>query len=351
MRADAELITGRLLHDHKLLESLGHNLVKLHLSAYSDNAEQANMDLDCLSSMHNLQHLYIDNNETNSVWHSQGLLSSLTALESFTFLGGESNLHGPLMSALSTLPKLTQLRSPWLPGGDMELCSTSFSALEGLHITGDENEDEYQDISLSIGQPFDALCTLSLIHCHVSSPPILFATLPHLTSVELERCDFAVHTWVSDALEGATQIEVLNLVNVIRGVLPNSICQMRGLRQLSVEYSSLLDLPADIAQLTNLVELDLSENNFRSVPEVLKQMTHLQALDMLCCKFTQLSSPLTFFSAFTNLRNLYLSEARPSWNTVSMFYIGETQAALDKVFGERLPSEKPKVVLHNFFIA
>ena len=141
--------------------------------------------------MHNLQHLDIDNDYTNSVWRSQGHLSSLTALDSFTFLGGESNLHGPLFFALGMLPKLTQLTMPWLPGGTIELCSMTFSALEGLHIVTDADEDVLQDISLSIGQPFDTLCNLSLIealhlsysqHCRTSlglnlSDVVLLSTL------------------------------------------------------------------------------------------------------------------------------------------------------------------------------
>ena len=221
--------------------------------------------------MHNLQHLHIHNNDTNSIWHSQGLLSSLTALQSFTFvegtfLEGESNLHGPLFFALGMLPKLTQVTMPWLPGGTIELCSMTFSALEGLHIVTDA-DDVLQDISLSIGQLFDTLCNLSLLDCNVSSAPILFATLPHLTRVEFERCSFAVHPWVLDAFAGATQIEVLKLDNTIDGVLPSSICQMRGVRQLSLQYSSLPDLPVEFAHLPNLEEVDLSENRFSSVPE------------------------------------------------------------------------------------
>ena len=338
-------MTSGLLRDKQLLASLAHNLVRLNLTAYLDSVEHANIDLDCLSSMRNLQHLHIDNNDTKSAWHSQGLLSSLTALESFTFVGWESKLHGPLVFALGTLPKLTQLTMSWLPESNIELCSTRFSALEGLNIVSYADEDVPRDVSLSIGQPFDALCKLSLIHCHVSSAPISCATLPNLRRVKFERCTFAVHTWVLDALEGATQIEVLKLIHTSYGVLPSSICQMRGLRQLNLSYSALPDLPAEFAQLTNLTDLDLSDNAFKTVPEVLKQMTHLQDLDMLCCEFTQLTSPLTFFSAFSNLRHLYLSEAKPAWNTTSIFYIGETHAALRTAFMQRPLSEKPKLFL------
>ena len=310
--------------------------------------EQANIDLDLLSSLHNLQHLHIDSNETASVWHSQGLLSCLTALESFTFLGGTSNLHGPLVSALGMLPKLTQLTMPWLPGGSIELCNMSFSALEELDITCDAEEDvPHKHVSLSIIQPFDTLCSLSLMDCNVSSAPISFATLPHLTSVEFQRCNFAFDDWVLNAFEGATQVEVLELDHTIYDVLPSSVCQMSGVRQLSLQYASLSDLPAEFAHLSNLEDLDLCENNFRSVPEVLKQMTHLQTLNMLCCQFTQLTSPLTFLSSLANLKRLHLSEAKPSWNTSSMFHIGEARAALSKAFGERPPSEKPVVVLRN----
>ena len=352
MPADAQLLTSGLLRHDNLLASLGHNLVRLDILAYSDSVEQANIDLDCLSSMHNLQHLHIDNNDTKSIWHSHGLLSSLIALESFTFLGGTfhgdaRNLHGPLASSLGMLPKLTQLTMPWLPGSNIELCSMSFSALEGLNITSYAEEYVPSEVSLSIGQPFDRLCNLSLIDCYVSTVPIPFATLPHLSKIEFERCRFAFHPWVLDAFEGATQVEVLKLDHTVYHVLPSSICQMRGLRQLSLQYSSLPDLPAEFGHLTNLEDLDLSQNNFNSVPEVLKQMTHLQSLEMLGCQFTQLTSPLLFFSAFANLRYLSVPEAKPSWNASSMFYIGETQAALSKAFGQKPPSEQPEVFLRD----
>ena len=265
------------------------------MTAYPDSVEHANIDLDCLSSMHNLQHLHIDNNRTKSAWRSQGLLSSLTALESFTFVGGESNLHGPLVSALGMLPKLTELTMPWLPGASIELCSMTFSGLEGLHITSDADKDVPQDVPLSTVQPFDTLCSLSLIDCHMSSAPISFATLPHLTWVRIQRCSFAFQTWLSDALEGAAQIQELFLDGTIHGALSSSICQIEGLRQLSLLGCGLPDLPAELAHLTNLEDLDLCLNKFSSVPEVLKHMTHLQNLDMRSCPFTKLTSPLTYF--------------------------------------------------------
>ena len=199
MYADAELMASGLLRDHKILASLGHNLVRLDLTAYSDSVELTNIDLDCLSSMRNLQQLDIDASDGNSVWHSQGHISSLTALESFTFLGSERNLHGPLLLALGMLPKLTQLIMPWLLGGNIELCNTSFSALENLHITGDSDEDEPSHVSVSITQPFDRLCNLCLVDCYITSAPIPFAVLPHLTRVDFKRCVFASHNWVLNA--------------------------------------------------------------------------------------------------------------------------------------------------------
>ena len=232
-------MTSGLLRDDKLLASLGHNVARLNLMAYSDIVEQADIDLDLLSSLHNLQHLHIDCDEANSVWRTEGLLSSLTALETFTFVGEDSNLRGPLVSALGMLPKLTQLTMPWLPGSNIELCSMSFSALEGLSITSDAYKDMPSEVSLSIGQPFNTLCNLSLIDCYVSTVPIPFVTLPHLTRVEFERCSFAFRPWVLNAFEGATQVEVLKLDHTICHVLPSSICQMRGVRQLSLLYSSL----------------------------------------------------------------------------------------------------------------
>ena len=148
--------------------------------------------------------------------------------------------------------------------------------------------------------------------------------------------------------EGATQLKELTLDNSMDlGVFPTSMCQMRGLKQLDLQHTCLFDLPAEFAHLTNLEGLNLSNCGFTFVPKVLEQMTHLQTLNMMYCQFTQLTCPLTFFSAFANLRWLYLPDARPSWNASSLFYIGEMQAAVNKAFEHRPPSEKPNVFVGN----
>ncbi len=340
VHADAEFMTSGLLHDHKLLTSLGQNLVGLTLTAYSDGPAQLNIDLDCLSSMSNLQHLHIHSGGRDSVWQTHGLLSSLTALESFTFLH-EGKLHGPLLSALGMLPKLTAVTTSSFPWGNLELCSTQFRALKMLKIASCEIDDVAQNISFSVCQPFDALCDLRLVDCRVTSAPVPLKSLPNLTRVSFTRCDFDVHSWLSEALGGAAQNQILKLKCVLIKMIPRSICWMSGLKQLNLQFSSLQDLPAELVHLTNLEVLDVSENDFTSVPEVLEQMTHLQDLDIMCCDFIQLTRPLTFFSTFANLRSLSLSAPRQWWNSSSMFHLGEMQAALDKAFMHRSPTDKP----------
>ncbi len=83
--ANTDFMNCPLLSEQLLLTSLSQNLVELHLTVHSDDQSQLNFDMDRLSGMSKLQHLHINSKGESRTWTTQGLLSSLTALEGFTF--------------------------------------------------------------------------------------------------------------------------------------------------------------------------------------------------------------------------------------------------------------------------
>ena len=326
-----------LLSDQLLLTSLSQNLVELHLTVWSNT--QLNFDMDCLSGMSKLQHLHINSKGQTRTWTTQGLFSSLTASEGFTFLN-DSMMVGPLMTALGSLPKLTALTTSHIPGDCIEPYSTHFTALKRLVMK--YSEREASSLHIAVGLSLSSLCKLSLNNCHVVSMPVPLKNLSNLTKVSFDSCEFVLgeSIWLSEALEGATQIRSLVIDSVLRHSFPHSVCQMVGLVQLRIQYTLLSDLPNEFAQLRHLEDLDLSSNNLSCVPTVLEQMTHLRNLDLTCASDgMQLTRPLTFLSAFDNLESFYLSQR--AWNSVSSFHIGELQAVLKDSFKHRLPTNKP----------
>lgn len=52
-------MTSALMQDHMLLTYLGHDLVSLTLTEHSEDPMLPTVDLDCLSGMSKLQHLFI----------------------------------------------------------------------------------------------------------------------------------------------------------------------------------------------------------------------------------------------------------------------------------------------------
>ena len=55
------------------------------------------------------------------------------------------------------------------------------------------------------------------------SQPTPFCCLLNLRSVEFHHCEFESLDWLSDALEGATQVSELAFVNLSLGSLPQSV--------------------------------------------------------------------------------------------------------------------------------
>ena len=230
-----------LLSDQLLLTSLSQNLVELHLAVWSNNQSQLNFDMDCLSGMSKLRHMHINSKGQNRTWTTQGLLSSLTALKSFVFLN-DSIMVGPLMAALGSLPKLTALTTSHIPGDCIEPYSTQFSALTRLVMK--DSEREASSLYIALGLSLSSLCKLSLNNCHVVSMPVPLKYLSSLTKVSFDSCEFVLgeSTWLSEALEGATQIRNLVIDSVLRHSIPYSVCQMVGLVQLRMQYTLLSDL-------------------------------------------------------------------------------------------------------------
>ncbi len=204
------------------------------------------------------------------------------------------------------------------------------------------SEREASTLHIAVGLSLSSLCNLSLNNCHLVSTPVPLRNLSSLTKVSFDSCEFGESTWLSEALDGAIQIRSLVLDSVLRYNIPRSVCQMVGLVQWRIQYTLLSDLPNEFAQLRHLEDLDLSSNNLSCVPTVLEQMTHLRNLDLTCASDgMQLTRPLTFLSAFSNLESFYLSQR--AWNSVSSFHIGELQAVLRDSFKHRLPTNKPSV--------
>jgi len=104
-----------------------------------------NIDLDRLAGMSRLRRLHTTSQEQNNIWQSQGLLSSLTALEAFTYLG-DGDLF--LIHALCTLLNLTEFSTSCVPEGGVKLYSKHFTPLTTFAITavaeGDESTNRSQ---------------------------------------------------------------------------------------------------------------------------------------------------------------------------------------------------------------
>ncbi len=338
-----------LLSDQLLLTCLSQNLVELHLTLYSDDQSQLNFDMDRLSGMSKLQQMHINSICQTRTWTTQGLLSSLTALEGFTFLG-DSMMVGPLMTALGSLPKLTALTTSHIPGDRIEPYSTHFTALKRLVMKYSERDASV--LHIAVGPSLSSLCKLSLSNCHVVSTPVPFKYLSSLTKVSFDGCEFVLDesVWLSEALEGATQIQSLAVDSTLTHDIPNSVCQMVGLKQLRMQYTLLSDLPPEFAQLRHLEDLDLPYNKLSGLPTILEQMTHLRNINLRFASDTmQLTRPMTFLSAFANLESLCLSSPPTAWSSVSSFHTAWSSVASSRLYSKRLSSIvclKPSLIFH-----
>ena len=339
--ADTQVMTSALMQDHMLLTCLGQKLVRLTLTEHYEDPMLSTVDMDCLSGMSRLQHLKIESKVRGKVWSTQGLLSSLDCLKSFKFLG-EGTLGGPLLPALAVLPKLTTMRFSNIPGGRVESSSAYFTALTSFVVVDFGDAEGPHNLHITFGQPLSSLCKLVLTACHITSLPVSLRLVSSLTRVKFERCIFTLVNWLHQALEGATQVTSLTLRNSCDDGVPDSVFQMVGLQKLKLPYSGLTDLPAQIVQLSNLTRLDLSDNAMSCVPQALEQMTHLRNICLVAnAESFQLTRPLTFLTTFHNLAYISICSYRQPWNSLSMFYLGQLDAALVEAFKHRIPTERP----------
>ena len=342
-------MTSALMQEHMLLTCLGEKLVRLTLTEHYEDPMLSTVDMDCLSGMSRLQHLKIESKVRGKVWSTQGLLSSLDCLKSFTFLG-EGTLGGPLLPALAVLPNLTTLRLSNIPGGRVETCSTHFTALTSFVVVDFVETESPHNLHITFGQPLSSLCKLALTACHITSMPVSLQLVSSLTRVKFETCSFTHVDWLHQALEGVTQVTSLTLRNSCDDGVPDSVFQMVGLQKLKLPYSGLTDIPAQIVQLSNLTRLDLSDNDMSCVPQALEQMIHLRKIDLMAnAKSFQLNRPLTFFSTFHNLQDIFMSTSDQPWNGLSMFYLGQLDAVLLEAFKHRSPTDRPRCDYGSFY--
>ena len=341
--ADAEIMTSPLVHPPVLSSCISHCLVALTVC---DNLNHVikphSIYLDCLSGMHKLQELQIDaSSKKSSPWVSKGQLTSLTSLESFSFQG--RSLQGPVLSALGMLPSLTHLVFPHYLQGTSSLGRMRFTALEDLTVEECGQLDVLRPLSLYMPQPFTSLCRLALESCRLFSQPTPLRCLPSLRFLELRQCGFTYLNWLSEALEGATQVSELHLVCLYLGSVPQSVCSMTGLHRLNLECNELTTLPDALAQVSCLEILDLSDNELTVFPDVLTRMTYLRELCMHeCSESMQVQAPLTFLTTFSNLKEFEVS-LKGEWDSMSMFYNGLTAAALEAAVKDGVLRKMPEL--------
>ena len=123
---------------------------------------------------------------------------------------------------------------------------------------------------------------------------------------------------------------------------------MVGLQALALGQAGISNLPAAFAQLGNLERLDLWDNGMEAIPNVLSHMTHLRHLDMSgCCGELQLDKALTFLTSFSNLQHFVL-QRRNGWDSISMFYLGQTVTALQEAVKHGLLDSMPQLSFGKF---
>lgn len=353
MNADAEALCGSLVQS-QMLRYLGTHLINLTLRIHSH--ELPDINLDCLSSLSNMTSLQVKLNSKvdvdgqQNIWSTQGQLSLLTALQSFTFLE-DGDVRGPLTAALASLPHLTQLTLS--SSYRWRIHSMQFTTLKVFKL---------KDVSLDWGVHPLAIDMLSLrpppqpqesfgflteirIHKHVvfGGRPWPLCALPNLRTFKLKQCTIQPEDWLSQSLQGATQLLRLVLWECCLREAPSALSDLLSLTCLDMECNLLRELPASLTHLTNLEQVWLAHCAFLSVPIVLEQMTHLQYIamgnhDVDEQASMQITRPLSFLTSFPELKVISMSSI---WSAQSMFHIGAGQAAIEKAFKHRLPCDRP----------
>lgn len=329
-----------LLSDTLLKSYLKDNLLELTLTKYHDNTV-AQGSLDGLSDLSSLQTLHIKPFHVGDTWEITSKLSQLTALRSFHYQRGI--LKGKLISALGSLPTLTELKSSCIPGANLTLDICQFTALRSFTKSSSVMYDApapftlqlpvANDTLLTRGQALGVLRKLSLHDCTLSTAPPRLRSLSSLRKVKFKNCRFRPELWLESALQGATQIERMTIVDCKLKAVPVSLCQMFRLKNLTLADNDLHQLPCEFSQLTSLKFLGLYNNEWPCVPEVLESMVHLQEISLAySADSMQVKRPLTFLLDFHSLLAFNIAQGETTWDSTSMYYIGEMVAAMESTF-------------------
>lgn len=334
-----------LLKDPVLQSYVRTNLVELALKQHIDNDHLHQTSLECLWDLTNLQTLEIWPLHNSDIWQVSPALSHLTALRSFCFQKGV--LEGPLVVALGSLPSLIEFKSSCIPDCTFSLHLGQFTSLRTFTKSSNRSLDFDRPFDFKLpmllpgqklarGQSLGLLHKLSLHDCILATPAPSLAMLSCLKKIKFKNCSFEPETWLEEALLGATQIERMTIVDCSLTKVPVSLCQLIHLKNLTLAGNYLHALPQQFSQLTSLRFLGLYDNEWTSVPEVLEHMLHLQEISLAySIRPLQIKRPLTFLLNFSSLLAFNISQGEDvmeSWDSVSMYHIGQLNAALDSAF-------------------
>lgn len=338
------------MSDALLKSYLKDNLVDLSLKKYHDNT-MAQGSLDGLSDLTSLQTLHIRPLHMGDTWEVTPKLSQLLSLHSFHFQRGI--LKGNLIAALGRLPALTELKSSCIPGQSLIVDISQFTSLRSFTKSSNALYDSApapfllqlpqleSHTMLSQGQSFGMLRKLSLHDCVFTTVPPNLESLACLKKIKFKNCRFRPEVWLEEALQGATQIERMTVVDCKLKAVPASLCQLVKLKNLTLADNDLHQLPSEFAQLTSLRFLGLYNNDWTFVPEVLEQMVHLKEISLAYSADTmQVKRPLTFLLNFHSLLAFNIAQSENTWDSTSMYYIGEMVAAMESTLhgtGRRRP--------------
>ncbi len=340
--ADLDLLVDPLLSDALLKSYLRDNLLELSLKKYHDNT-MAQGSLDGLNNLSSLQTLHIRPLHMGDTWEVTSKLSQLTALRSFHFQRGI--LKGKLIAALGSLPALTELKSGCMPDANFTVDSSQFTALRSFTKSSNALYDsapapfvlQFPPIAsqtiLTRGQSLGMLRKLSLHDCILTTAPPNLRSLSCLKKIKFKNCRFRPELWLEDALQGATQIERMTVVDCKLKAVPASLCHLYRLKNLTLADNDLHQLPCEFSQLTSLKFLGLYNNEWTFVPEVLERMVHLQEISLAySADSMQVKRPLTFLLNFHSLLAFNIAQGVNTWDSTSMYYIGEMVAAMESTF-------------------
>lgn len=325
-----------------LLSCLGKHLIRLTLLL--SQCIPSEIELDCLAALSNLTSLHVAVDLPEIVWKTKGQLSLLTSLQTLNFLV-HGEIQGPLTASLATLPHLTQLNLS--SQNHFEVHSMQFTALQLLRLVGTTGEPLTVDMvylrppQQPLPQPFGSLTDIRIWYHTLDGPSLPLQAIPTLRAFKLRCCDIQPEDWLACSLQGATQLQCLELIQCELTEAPNSVSALVGLTCLVMNGNFLQDLSASLTYLTKLQTLDLNNCWFESIPTVLEQMTHLQVIDISCQTRAalQVTRPLSFLAMFSKLKSVCIHGY--DWNALSMFHLGTGQAALNRAFKHRSPCNRP----------